>query len=114
MAIAHIRKPADIALPTSEELLDALSILDARERDQVLRQIFEALETSQAANDFRPFIDVVLGWYRTALLRRDPEHEQVMAEARARAKNGAPEGEQTQTVEELRREVDELSRKLTA
>jgi hypothetical protein len=71
-------------------------------------EFIEALEQSRAKDDLVPVYRVLEAWYRTTLLRRDPDHARLTSEATDRAEGRIPGEAATQTVDELR---DEISRR---
>ncbi len=102
MAIAAIRHPADVTLPADpQEVLDALSrSFTAQERERLAEEFVEALASVKAEDDFRPVVDLIESWYRTALLRQDPEWPAIREELHRQTPRGPGH-----SVEELRREL---------
>jgi hypothetical protein len=73
--------------------------------NQMLAELVEALAASRDQDDLLPVRLVLEAWYRTTLLRRDPEHAQLVTAAGERSAGNIPAGIKDQTVDELRDEI---------
>src|SRR5712692_2715403 len=99
MVVAHIRRPKDFTLPASTDaVLRMLEELNEDDLNRLATELVEALVAARDKDDLLPVRLVLEGWYRTTLLRRDPDHSRVVYEARARAQGRIPKVE-TQTVD---------------
>ncbi len=106
MAVAAIRHPREFTLPASTDAIIAmLDELNQEDLAEMAKAFFEALDVSRQKDDLRPVQRVLEAWYRTTLLRRDPEHAQLTREAHARAAGHVPSDVETQTVDELRDDI---------
>jgi urocanate hydratase len=106
MAVAQIKRPRDFTFPASREAMEKmLGRLSVDELTQVLNEIIEALAASRDRDDLLPVRVVFEAWYRTTLLRQDPDHDLLTREAHDRAAGHIPDGVTTQTVDELRDEI---------
>lgn len=108
MAVA-IRAPKDITLPIDPQKIgEALNALRPEDQHQFTQELVESLATAKSENDFRPFLEVILGWYFTVKAREDPENDRILHQERERAEHGGPIDVPTMTVDELRQEVDRI------
>lgn len=106
MAVAQIKRPRDFTFPASREAMEKmLSRLTEDELTQVLNEIIEALAASRDRDDLLPVRVVFEAWYRTTLLRKDPDHDLLTREAHERTAGKVPDAIETQTVDELRDEI---------
>ena len=76
MAVAAIRHPREFTLPASTEAVIAmLDELNQGDLAELANEFFEALDAMRQKDDLRPVQRVLESWWRTTLLRRDPEHK---------------------------------------
>ena len=112
MAVASMRRPREFVFPASEHAMDRMfEELGEDDLRKLATEFIEALEQSRAKDDLVPVYRVLEAWYRTTLLRRDPDHARLTSEATDRAEGRIPPGVETQTVEQLR---DEIARRRRA
>src|SRR5690348_5300933 len=105
MAVA-IRHPREFTLPASTEaIIGMLDELSQEDLAELAKEFLEALDASRQKDDLRPVQRVLEAWWRTTLLRRDPEHERLTKEAHARAEGKLPSRIETQTAEQLRDDI---------
>lgn len=89
MSIAAV-SPADIELPTREQIDSVLSDLCFDCGQEFIRELMDALreskERSREAPDVRPVQEVVEGWYASMVFLKahDPAHQHALLEERAR------------------------------
>lgn len=99
MAVA-IRQPADVKLPADvKQILEAMHTLTTAEKEQLARELVEAVGSVRARDDFSPVVDILDWWFRTALLRQQPDWPALREELEQQSPR---EGH---SVEELRREL---------
>lgn len=88
-----IREPRYLELPPeADRAYEELSpYLTNEGREAFLRELIHALVVSHAENNLRPVQDVIAAWYRTLLLRSDPNYEENIKRARrSRPRRGVP------------------------
>ena len=106
MAVAQIKRPRDFTFPASREAMENMvGRLSEDDLGRLLNEIIEALAASRDSDDLLPVRIVFEAWYRTTLLRQDPEHDELTKEAHDRAAGKVPKGIKGQTVDELRDEI---------
>ena len=106
MAVAQIKRPRDFTFPASVEAIgEMLSGLTNDDLNEFANELIEALVASRDKDDLLPVRLVLESWYRTTLLRGDPEHAQLVTEAQQRSSGKVPAGVKSQTVDELRSEI---------
>jgi len=111
MAVASIRRPREFVFPASEEAMDRmLQHLPEEDIRKLATEFIEALEQSRAKDDLLPVYRVLEAWYRATLLRRDPDHERLTREAHERTEGRVPADVDTQTVDQLREEIERRRR----
>jgi uncharacterized protein DUF6247 len=97
-SVADIRQPADLVLPPELEEVFSEFFPHLTEADwaQFIRELAQAFVASKEKNNLRPLQEVIHAWYRTLVVRDDPDYEaNVRAARRARPKRGV-------SLEELR------------
>lgn len=75
----EIRSPADLDLPPQAH--EVFQNLSPYGREVFIGELFEALDESARKDNLRPLKDTIEAWYRTLIVRQDPNYEDNMKRA---------------------------------
>ncbi len=80
MSTEAISRPADLHLPpeVQEVFRDLAPHLTPSGQANLINELIAAVEESRQKNDLVPLQNVIAAWYRTLIVRRDPEYTKNM------------------------------------